>query len=177
MNIFWLTVIAIYAAGVSTVLAGRELLRSRRPASGKRVPTDLQILEAIYDQYYSDFTKFVEGPGQPRAAKIYMPIDMDLVGKILGVDGDIIFGRLYYHFRPKYSHEVEQFFTLSVGSEPLRNINCIQFPYMASVLAELQEQERKHRLETRISWLSLAISLAAALTSVLSVLISVYKPE
>ena len=31
-----------------------------------------------------------------RVTKNYVPIDIDLLGEELGVDGDIIFGRLYY---------------------------------------------------------------------------------
>ena len=64
------------------------------------------------------------------------------IAKILNVDADIVFGRLYYHLNEKFSYKHDdgskvEFFALHVGDES----HCINFPYLASVLADLQEKK------------------------------------
>lgn len=130
-----------------------------------KLPTDLEILNEIFEEYYPSFINF--DPKNPeRDAKIYVPVDTDLIGKRLGVDGDIIFGRLYYHFNNKYSYENDgastDFFALRQG----RDIHLIQFPYMASVLAELRADKKRHVSNFRIGLLSLIIAIISILISI-----------
>ena len=64
----------------------------------RRVPTDLEILEEIYERYYDVFSRFKRGdPDNPRGTKNYVPIDHRVLAEALDVEPDIIFGRLYYH--------------------------------------------------------------------------------
>ena len=71
--------------------------------SMKRPPTDLEILKEIYNRHYDAFAAYsTEVPN--RATKIYVPIDLDGIGDKLGVDADIVFGRLYYHLNHKYGY-------------------------------------------------------------------------
>jgi len=130
-----------------------------------KLPTDLEILSEIYEEYYPRFVKF-DRTNPDRDAKIYVPIDTDLMGKRLGVDGDIIFGRLYYHFNNKYSFEKDgastDFFALRQG----KDIHLVQFPYLASVLAELRADKNRHTSNFRISLLSVIIALISILISV-----------
>lgn len=139
-----------------------------------KVPTDLEILECIYNNYYHDFEAY-KYDHTLRAGKMYVPIDCDFIGEQLNVDGDIVFGRLYYHMNKVYSYQIGErakvsFFQLSLKREspPAHDINCIQFPLMASVLADLQKAKRQYNSE-------LFISLGALLISVASILISVFK--
>ena len=60
------------------------------------LPTDLQILDAIYEKYYETFTAYLR-IAPDRTAKIYVPVDIACIARQLGVDPDIVFGRLYYH--------------------------------------------------------------------------------
>jgi hypothetical protein len=133
-----------------------------------KVPTDLQILQSVYDRYYSEFEAFKTGEKNSRASKVYVPIDVDLIGEKLGVDGDIIFGRLYYHFNNKYSFGKVEFFSLSIGEIGKQDKHCIQFPYMASVLADLQNENTKFRIATRLAWVSIGISIIALVVSAFS---------
>jgi len=65
------------------------------------LPTDLKILNTIYEHYYDTFISFSKSDSG-RSSKIFIPIDIKLIAKKLGVDVDIIFGRLYYHLEQKY---------------------------------------------------------------------------
>lgn len=138
-----------------------------------RVPTDIEILECIYKNYYHDFAAFDKDP-TIRAAKIYVPIDSNLIGKELNVDGDIIFGRLYYHLNNKYSyhradHTKVEFFALTITSGMRHSINAIQFPLMASVLADMQAERKRFKIGNWIAVGSLIISLAALIISIISI--------
>jgi hypothetical protein len=41
-----------------------------------------------------------------RITKNFVPIDVNVIGEKLGVDGDIIFSSLYYHLNQKYSYPI-----------------------------------------------------------------------
>jgi hypothetical protein len=135
-----------------------------------KTPTDLEILDIIYNQYYRTFKGFVKG--RDRQSKVYVPIDVDLIGRKLYVDGDIIFGRLYYYLNKKYSYKPEdgsamvEFFCLSIGGLGREDKHCIQFPLMGSVLAEMRHEKKKYRISTALAILSLVISIAAVVISI-----------
>ena len=59
-----------------------------------KIPTDLKILKTIYKVYYNEFTNFDKKRKERRLEKNFVPIDVNMIGKKLGVDGDIIFSRL-----------------------------------------------------------------------------------
>lgn len=70
-----------------------------------RPPTDREILQRIHDRYLDKFGQFERGnPNIERPSKIYVPIDCTAIAKDLGVDPDIVFGRLYYHLEKKYGY-------------------------------------------------------------------------
>lgn len=133
-----------------------------------RVPTDLQILDRIWSRYYSAYSDFAKDESG-RKSKIYVPLDIASVAQELGVDGDIVFGRLYYHLEEKYGYqrptgERVHLFTLEVGGDR----HAINFPLMASVLAGLQEEDRKFRVSTWVAIISLAVSIVALCVSLLT---------
>jgi hypothetical protein len=129
----------------------------------RRLPTDLQILNAIYNRYYRTFTAYSQ-QNQNRRTKNLVPIDIAQISRDMGVDGDIIFGRLYYHLDKKYRYRQEDspsyvsFFT-NDGEMP----HCVNFPYLASVLAGLRDENKKYQLSIRLSIFSLVISISAFL--------------
>jgi hypothetical protein len=130
-----------------------------------KVPSDLEILECIYNVYYNEFISF---NGNNRATKLYISVDFDLIGKKLGVEGDITFGRLYYFLNTKYKidrgkGDVIQLFELSIGHEKNKSTNTVQFTLLASVLSELKIEHRKYTNNLTISWISLIISIVALL--------------
>lgn len=131
------------------------------------LPTDLKILNAIYDRYYDTYASFSEKKSN-RSSKIYVPIDIEQIAKDLRVDGDIIFGRLYYHLENKYGYKQDDglqvhFFGMVIGGDR----HCVNFPYVASILADLRDENRKHRIAISIAVFSLIISIIAISLSVL----------
>ena len=132
-----------------------------------RVPTDLEILTRIYDRYYSKFAQHSDAPSE-RPVKILVPIDIASIAHELGVDGDIVFGRLYYHLEPKYGFKSGdahvRFFALEAGGVR----HSINFPLMASVLASLQDESRRFRWSTWIAAGALLISVVALCISALA---------
>ncbi len=124
----------------------------------KKTPTDLEILNAIYERYYDAFVADVAA----RSAKILVPIDSAAIAAKLGVDPDIVFGRLHYDLQRRYGYKNNDgsevvFFTLAAGTDK----HCVNFPFLASVLAQLREEHYKHRLNVLalvVSIVSLAVS-------------------
>jgi len=124
-------------------------------------PTDLQILEEIYRRYYTVFAAYSK-ESQNRTTKVYVPINIKELAEYFGINGDIVFGRLYYHLEPKYGFTQEDdskvhFFTLKVGEDT----HAVQFPLLASVIADLREVRKKHLIAT---WLSVAALIASAIS-------------
>lgn len=127
----------------------------------KKTPTDLKLLNAIYNQYYVDFAKHSE-EDRLRDSKIYVPIDCAKIADQLGVDADIVFGRLYYHRQNKYGYTKDDgvkvpFFTMQAGKDR----HCVNFPYLASVLATLRSENLRYKITTWIALVALAISSVA----------------
>lgn len=126
----------------------------------KKIPTDLEILTVIYNRYHDAFKAYArEEPD--RITRIRVPIDIKKVAKECGVEEDMIFGRLYYHFNKKYSYRDENgdritFFT-SMKFEGM----SVNFPLVASVLADLELENKNFKI-------ALLISLTALLFAVLS---------
>lgn len=69
-----------------------------------KVPSDLDILEAIYKEYYQAFTSYEKGDDS-RKTKVYVPIDCSKIAKLLKTNGDIVFGRLYFYLQNKYGYK------------------------------------------------------------------------
>ncbi|USD66865.1 hypothetical protein [Vibrio sp. SCSIO 43136] len=135
----------------------------------KRTPTDLELLNFIYNNYYEEFISWAENGQNNRASKVYVPIDCDLLASQFGVDGDVIFGRLYYHLEKKYGYKHNDganvhFFALKVGQD----MHCVNFPYLASVLADLRQENKKFKLTMSLSLLAIALSTV-------SIGVTVYK--
>ena len=126
----------------------------------KKLPTDLQILKAIYDIYYDDFINYDEKENKTRSTKMYVPIDIEIISKKFKVDSDLIFGWLYYHLENKFGYldgdgSKVSFFTLRVGSDK----HCVHFPYLASVLATMKSENRKFLIATVVAVVALILSL------------------
>jgi len=131
-----------------------------------KIPTDLKILGVIYDRYYANFQGY-SNESKIRSSKIYVPIDVEVLARSLNVDVDIVFGRLYYHLNEKFSYKNAdgsrvEFFAIRIGDDH----NCINFPYLASVLADLRDQNRKYLTATLIAILSLIIAILSIIISI-----------
>lgn len=137
------------------------MLALRRQPSMKKTPSDLKLLNAIYNQYYEDFINH-STDNKLRESKIYVPIDCAKIADQLGVDADIVFGRLYYHLQNKYGYTQDDgtivpFFTKNIGNDK----HCVHFPYLSSVLAALRVENNRYTITTWIAIAALVISSIA----------------
>jgi hypothetical protein len=133
----------------------------------KHTPTDIEILDKIYNNYYKEFSSFSKDKPN-RQTKIFIPIDIKKIADDLNVDEDIVFGRMYYDFEKRFGYKQDDgssvhFFSLSVGNDR----HCINFPYAASVLANMRDEKKKYKVSTGVAVLSLIISVVSICLSVL----------
>ena len=137
----------------------------------KQPPTDLQILQAIYDRYYDEFISYQKG-GSQRRTKNYVPIDIASISASLDTDPDIVFGRLHYHLNQKYSiidksdNSRAPFFDAFEVDR-----HSVQFPLLASVLASLHDERSRFMKTVYLATASFVISIIAAVISGLKLFI------
>ena len=80
------------------------------------------------------------------------------------MDKDIVFGRLYYHLNKKHGYKNDDgsyvhLFTPVAGKDR----HCVNFPLVASVLANLRQENKKYRIATTLAVISLFISIVSLL--------------
>jgi hypothetical protein len=126
----------------------------------EEIPTDFEILEDIYYRYYDEFRTYAKKEPD-RIARIRVPIDVEEVANACGVEEDMIFGRIFYHFNKKYSYkdekgEITTFFT----TDKFEGLS-VNFPLVASILADMHAQKKRKDTFTLISGTAIAISLIA----------------
>jgi hypothetical protein len=125
-------------------------------------------LRAIYDRHGGDhgYGK-VAASGQK--AEVPVPIDIPAIARDLGVDVASVHGRLYHHLEPKYGEPAVQgkprrfFFSPVAGNET----NCVNFPLLEAVLAELWQQRGRELWVTGTAVVSIAIAIAALIVAIL----------
>jgi hypothetical protein len=132
-------------------------------------PTDLEILEEIYQRYYSPFASH-DRAMPDRVTKNYVPIDIRALAKHFRMDPDIIFGRLYYHLNPKFSlrqddgSRVPFFEPFDLGSDR----HAVQFPLLAAVIAGMREDRNRYLWSTGVAMASFVFSIVALVISLKS---------
>jgi len=119
------------------------------------LPTDLQILNVIYKRYYENFARCEVN------YKIYFPIDIKQIADDLGIDEYIIFGRLS-HLDRKYANTEARVKFI----DRLETGQCINFPLMVSVLADLRDRAKKYNVSIWIAVISLVISFISIVISI-----------
>jgi len=121
-----------------------------------KIPTDLEILDLIFESYYKPFA---EVPRNERSA--FISIDIKELSRKLGVDPDIVFGRLYHWLEKKHGVGDSHFFSISVGSKK----NAVNFPMLSSILADLRRGRRTETTALVLSIISIVISLLSFVTA------------
>lgn len=134
----------------------------------RTLPTDRKILECIYEMYQSAYPGNVSddarGENDP-----YLPIQVSEVAARLGCVPEMLFGRLYYHLDEKYRYEQDggtkvHLFSIQVGSKR----HCVNFPYLAAVLAEKDEEHTRQFWSTVLSIVALVLSVASIIAQVIT---------
>jgi hypothetical protein len=144
-------------------------------------PTDLEMLQRIFDDYHETYVAAQLDP--TKEDKIHVAIDFFRLGESLGCDPALLFGRIYYHLEKKYGYVKKEqtdtqpeervvFFGLAVGQQ----LRCVNFPYMTSVLAQLQDEDRKYTGGRDISIAALCVSCFAVVISLFIGIGNLLKP-
>ncbi len=141
------------------------------------LPTDLDILNNIYRNYYDDFILFDEDGGDTRGreSKIYVPINVGRIAKELKTDETIVYTRLFLHLNRRYEFVDSRkgrvfFFVGQLGvheGEILRDL--VNFPYLASVLADLRHQDEDNRRNRSLVRLSVIAAVVSAIAAVIAI--------
>ena len=141
----------------------------------KRIPTDLEILTAIYERYYKVFSSYSENAAD-RSTKAYVPVDLEKIAKELDSDPYIIFGRLYNYLDRKYGYKNDDGSKVPLFILRLKDdVNCVHFPLMTSVLADLQLESNKFQRATIFSTISAIVSIISLLISLIALVINLNK--
>ncbi len=148
-------------------------------------PTDLQILDLIFEHHLPRYLEFSDQGGDhiPQAAgnpatdtrqhKSFVPMDLDFIAAKLKLDRTLLVSRLFDHLDKKYRYEVEKdsyvfLFSPLFGRGTRQDRNVVNFPYLSSVLAGMRDESRKYRFATGMAAISLSISLMSFFISVIS---------
>lgn len=132
----------------------------------RAIPTDQALLAKIYERNLATFSAHTED-NKIRQTKIWVPIDIQALGKTFRCDPELIFGRLYYHFNGKFGStsgdgDEVRFFHMRLGSDK----HVVNFPLLASVLADLQDDHKRFKVSTRLASLSLVVSSISIMLAV-----------
>jgi hypothetical protein len=126
----------------------------------KKIPTDLEILTEIYNRYEDTFRAYAtEDPD--RIARIRVPIDIAEVAEEVGVEEDMVFGRLYYHFNKKYSYRDEDGERITFFASLKFEGMSVNFPLVASVLADLESENMQYKTAATLAIVSITMSVIA----------------
>jgi hypothetical protein len=125
----------------------------------KRIPTEREVLKCIYDLYEPEYAATSAEIPMPNSA--ILPIDLKKVAEKLNMKPELLFGILYYHLNEKYSYNhdngvsVTFFFTNPESGE---RRHSIRYPYLASILAGMEQEQRKYDRSLWFSIVALCVS-------------------
>jgi len=130
----------------------------------EKIPTDQEILEDIYTRYHDEFRRYAKKEPD-RVARIRVPVDVEEVASACGVEQDMIFGRIFYHFNKKYSYKnhegkVTTFFT----TEKFEGLS-VNFPLVASVLADIHAEQKNRDTFVALSVTAIGLAVVALLVA------------
>jgi hypothetical protein len=130
----------------------------------KRVPTEQQVLRCIYDIYEPMFP--VEGS---HSGKVFVQIDIAAVANRLRCDKNVLFGYLYYHLDHKYRYPSgERAFVHLFAPNAGDLKHAINLPYLAAILAGLDQEHSKFAWSLGVSLIALALSVGSIIAQLVT---------
>lgn len=127
--------------------------------SKRKLPTDREVLQRIYDMYERSYPGARPGESDP-----YVAVDLPAVAAKLRCKPELLFGRLYYHLDRKHGYRQDggalvSLFSPKVGEQR----HAVHFPLLAAVLAGHNEERSRQRWTVRMSFAALVLSLVSLL--------------
>lgn len=123
-----------------------------------KIATERRVLRCIYDTYLSQYPK----PEHGQLGQVMVPIDIEAIARRLGMSKYLLFGYLQSYLDHKYRYKTGEnsfvyLFAPVVGE--LRH--AINFPYLAAILAEHDQEHSKFAWSLGASLVALALSVGA----------------
>lgn len=126
-----------------------------------KLPTDRYVLECIHEMYRSSYPGEKDASGRGKNDP-YVSIDIPSIANRVGCDAELLFGRLHFHLEQKYGYEQADgvrvsLFAVRVGDKR----HAIQFPYLVSILAGLNQEFNQRLLSVVLSVFALGVFVAS----------------
>lgn len=132
-----------------------------------KLPTDRYLLECIFQMYERDYPGPISASGHGENDP-YVPVDLRAVAKKAGCSPELLFGRLYYHLNQKHRYKQPNGAEVSLFELNFKNSgHAVQFPYLASILAGLNQEFRRQLVTYGVSFTALGISIASLAVTIL----------
>ena len=130
-----------------------------------KLPTDRFLLSCIFKMYEGSYP----GPKKPNGGgenDPYLSIDIPALANTLECTPELLFGRLYYHLDQKYRYKQDNgssvaLFQMKVGEKR----HAVHFPYLASILADQNQEFRRYIVSLCVSFVALAVSITSLVVS------------
>ena len=117
----------------------------------KHPPTDLQLLQAIYEEHRDAYNRTAStGPT--------VPIDYEAVVRRLEINAQSVYGRLYYSLNPRYEARYEDAPRKERFTARLDAPDVINFPLLEAPLADHWQEDRRASWSLRVSLASVGVS-------------------
>jgi hypothetical protein len=130
----------------------------------KRVPTERQVLRCIFDMYEPVFP--VEGA---TAGKVFVQIDVEAIAQKLRCEKNIMFGYLYSHLDHKYRYQTGESTFIHLFAPRAGDLkHAINLPYLAAILAGLDQEHSKFAWSFGVSLVALALSIGSILAQLVA---------
>jgi hypothetical protein len=128
-----------------------------------RIHTDRQLLRCIFDMYAANY---------PSKGDPHVPIDVEAVAKRLRCSPQLLFGRLHFDMGTRLKHRdpsdprkvLASVFEIQVGEKR----HTVNFPYLAAVLADLDEKSRRNAWTLWLSIGAIVVAIASAVVQLLT---------
>jgi hypothetical protein len=133
-----------------------------------RLATDREILRLIYETYKDRYPgkKSETGRGENDP---YVPIDLVSLAHQLNCNPELLFGRLYYHLDRTHRYRQDNNALVPLFYLKLdERMHVIHFPYLSSILADLEDKHRRERWALGISIVALVVSIASVAANMMT---------
>ena len=131
-----------------------------------KIPSERQILRCIYQMYMPQYP-FEAGPDH--LGEVMVPIDVPAVAERLGMNKYLLFGYLTTHLDHKWRYKNGNNSYVSLFEPNVGNLrHAINFPYLAAILADHDNEHSKFAWSLGVSLVALALSVGAIIAQLMT---------
>ena len=132
----------------------------------EKIPTERQVLRCIYDMYLPHY------PFQPEKGpigQVMIPVDLEAVAMRLGTEKHLLFGYLNSYLDHKYRHKTGENSFIHLFAPVAGDMrHAVNFPYLAAILADHDQEHSKFAWSLGVSLIALALSVGAIIAQLVA---------